>query len=184
MARRARDPAAPRTAAARGSTAPFTRAIHICRPRRSRPLATGPYHDLLPLRKPLLRPPHLPCPALSPQVRPLADHERTRNLERELAYISADLLQMIADGTVSAAAAAAVSSDGVDAMAAALTEYTRGCERLGAEQARARNAGVPRSQFDRRAGRGQRGAWLAAAAAVADITLFSRAHPAPIARSA
>ena len=44
---------------------------------------------------------------------------------------------MIADGTVSSAAAAAVASDGVDAMAAALTEYTSGCERLGAEQARA-----------------------------------------------
>lgn len=66
----------------------------------------------------------------------MAAHERRRELQRELAYISADLLSFIANGCISSAVTAAVASDRVDSLAAKLAEYTSGCEQLGAEQAR------------------------------------------------
>lgn len=57
------------------------------------------------------------------------------HLERELTFISARLLELIADGSVGAAAAAAIASgvDRADALAAGLKEYIRSCDALGVE---------------------------------------------------
>ena len=65
--------------------------------------------------------------------RSLLEHERRAHLGLELAHISLRLLEMIADRSVRAAAAAAIADDEADSLTADLEEYIRGCEALGEE---------------------------------------------------
>ena len=64
--------------------------------------------------------------------RSLLEHERRAHLGLELAHISLRLLEMIADRSVRAAAAA-IADDEADSLTADLEEYIRGCEALGEE---------------------------------------------------
>ena len=65
--------------------------------------------------------------------RAISEQERQVNLGRELAYISLQLLERIADRSISLVAAEAIATDSIEPLVACVEEYVRGCERIGEE---------------------------------------------------
>ena len=65
--------------------------------------------------------------------RAICEQERQTHLGRELAHISAQLLERIADRSISLVAAEAVADHRVESLVASVEEYVQGCETLNEE---------------------------------------------------